>query len=409
MVVFFISLLLGVGIISGAYPAFYISKFEVITIFKGKEKFGSKNFFSKVMLGLQFFLSVITIVGCFVFLDQSYYLNDKDWGYDPTGTVSVYVANKEQYELLKNEVEGLAAVDRVTSSDYLIGRGLGVSSLTHEDKQLAIRRIGVSENYFEIFGLRLKEGRAITDLASDQANGVVVNEKFVNAMNWSDQAIGQSFTFDSTTYSVIGVVTDFHYDDFYSEVGPVMFHGLEPGKVHYLTLETKAASLPKVDQFMRETWVRIAQDDPYDRIFQEDVFNNFYQENKSNIAIILLITVIAIILACLGLYGLLSYNVQGKLKEFSVRKVLGAESGAIVRIISKQYFWVLLIAFVLGAPLGSFGMMNLVVHIYPDYKPVTAFPFVVAMLIIVVTLIITVIGQINKAIKVNPADLLRNE
>ena len=80
MVIFFVSLLVIVGLVSGAYPSFYISKFDVITIFKGKEKFGSKNIFSKVMLGVQFFLSVITIVGCFVFLDQSIYLGEKDWG-----------------------------------------------------------------------------------------------------------------------------------------------------------------------------------------------------------------------------------------------------------------------------------------------------------------------------------------
>ncbi|NQZ78163.1 MAG: FtsX-like permease family protein, partial [Ekhidna sp.] len=135
----------------------------------------------------------------------------------------------------------------------------------------------------------------------------------------------------------------------------------------------------------------------------------FYTENRGNTGLLLLITGITIILACLGLYGLLSFNVQSKLKEFSVRKVLGAEPNAIIRIVAKQYFWVLLISFMIGAPLGSFGMYNLIVTVFPEPKAVTVLPFIVAMFIILLTLIITVAGQISKAIRVNPSELLRSE
>lgn len=171
IVIFFVALLLVVGLVSGAYPAFYISKFDVITIFKGKEKFGSKNVFSKVMLGVQFFLSVITIVGCFVFLDQSIYLGNKDWGYNPDNTMSIFVSNASEYELLKNELTKNPAVKQFAASDYLIGGGVGVRSMQIEDKKLTIRKLAVSEGFVETFGLRLKQGRSLTDLASDQNNG----------------------------------------------------------------------------------------------------------------------------------------------------------------------------------------------------------------------------------------------
>ncbi|MEM7297805.1 MAG: FtsX-like permease family protein, partial [Bacteroidota bacterium] len=409
LILFFVGLLVSVGLISGAYPAFYISKFDTITIFKGKEKFGSKNLFSKIMLGVQFFLAVMTIVGCFIMFEQSVYLGSKDWGYDPTGTMSVYVTGDEQYELLKNEVLSHPDVSEYTASDFLIGRGVPSVSLELEDKQFAVRQFGVSEGYFETFGLRLIEGRPLTNQVSDQKSGVIVNEKFVEAMDWSGSAVGKTFMHDSLQRTVLGVVENFHYYDFFSEVDPVMIKGLDEERVRYLTLRTNAESLEGLEDYTRTAWHRIAPNDPFDRVFQEDVFNNFYQENDANISILALITVIAIILACLGLYGLLSFNVQGKLKEFSVRKVLGAKPKTIVGIVSKQYLWVLIISFAIGAPLGSLGMMKLVVSIFPDPTTVTALPFIIAMTIILVTLIITVAGQVSKAINVNPAELLRSE
>ncbi len=405
---FMVGLLFVVGIISGAYPAFYISKFDTITIFKGNEKFGSKNLFSKIMLGIQFFLAVMTIVGCFIMTEQSIYLGEKDWGYDPEGTMSVYVNGQEQYDLIRNEVVNHPAVINHTSSDLLIGRGVTKVSFEMGDKQIGVRRIGASERYFDTFGLRLKEGRVLTDRTEDKNGNVVVNEKFVKAMGW-ESGLEQTFTYDSTLYKVVGVVKDFHYYDFFSPIDPVMIYSVAPEKVRYLTVQADPDRLVDLEQHTREAWTKIAPNDPFDRVFQEDAFDGFYQENESNINILMLITGIAIVLACLGLYGLLSFNVQGKLKEFSVRKVLGAEPKALVRIISKQYFWVLLISFLIGAPLGTFGMMNLVVSVFPDTKPVTALPFIVAVSIILITLIVTVAGQIKKAINANPAELLRSE
>lgn len=408
LVYFMLGLLFVVGIISGAYPAFYISKFDTITIFKGKEKFGSKNLFSKVMLGLQFFLAVMTIVGCFIMTEQSIYLGEKDWGYDPQGTMSVYVNSQEQFDLLKKGVVNHPAVMNHTSSDLLLGRGITKVSLEMGDKQIGVRRISASAGYFDTFQLRIKEGRALSDRAEDQKGNVVVNEKFIEVMGW-ESGLGKTFTYDSMNHTIVGVVENFHYYDFFSAIDPVMIRGLAPERVRYLSLQTKPENLAQLEQFTRNAWQEIAPNDPFDRVFQEDVFDGFYQENQSNIIILMLVTGIAIVLACLGLYGLLSFNVQGKLKEFSVRKVLGADPRALVKIISKQYFWVLLISFLIGAPLGSMGMMNLVVNVFPDPKAVSALPFIVAIVIILITLIITVAGQINKAIKVNPAELLRSE
>lgn len=405
---FLVGLLFVVGLIAGAYPSLYISRFDSITIFKGNQKFGSRNRFSMIMLGIQFFLAITTIVGCFIMTEQNIYLGKKDWGYDPSGTISIYVNNEEQFELLKNELINHPAIEKHTASNYLIGRGIAKSSLEIGDKQLPIRQVSVSENYFDTFGFKIKEGRPLMNNTTDKLGNVVINEKFAESMDW-DEPIGQSFIYDSIRMTVVGVVEDFHYYDFFSPIDPVLIRGLNPKTVHYLTLKTTPERLPELEASARLAWQKIAPNDPFDRVFQSDSFDDFYQENSTNTLLLLFISGIAIVLACLGLYGLLSFNVQGKLKEFSVRKVLGAEPRVLIRIVSKQYFWVLFVSFIVGAPLGAYGMMTLVTSIFPDTKPVTLLPFIVAMAIILLTLIITVAGQIKKAIDVNPADLLRNE
>lgn len=410
MILFFVLLLLGVGLISGAYPAFYISRFEPISIFKGSQKFGSKNLFSKIMLGVQFFLAIITIVGSFVITDQSMYLSSKDWGYDPEGAFSVYVSGQEQYEQLRNEMIANPLVETYAASNFLIGRGVPLRSLEYDNRQIRVRLYGVSQDYFETFQLRLKEGRFLTDQASDQKSGVVVNEMFVKEMGWEDDPINKTFVMDSVRRTVVGVVHDFHYYDFFSDIDPVMIHGLDEENVRYLSMRTRPGKVFDLEQDARVAWQSIAPNDPFDRVFQEDSFDGFYQENASNITIMMVITGIAIILACLGLYGLLSFNIQGKLKEFSVRKVLGATPKTLARVAGKQYSLIILIAFVLGAPLGVLMMQTLIDSVFSEnQKALSAMPFVVSILLILVTMALTVAGQVKKAIKVNPADVLRNE
>ncbi len=410
MIIFFVTLLLGVGLISGAYPAFYISRFEPIAIFRGSQKFGAKNLFSKIMLGLQFFLAVITIVGSFVIADQSMYLSEKDWGYDPAGAFSVYVADEAQYEQMRNELIANPMVETYAASNYLIGRGVPLRSLEYDNRQIPVRLIGVSEDYFETFQLRLKDGRFLTDQALDQQSGVVVNEMFVKEMGWEDDPINKTFVYDSLRRTIVGVVRDFHYYDFFSDIDPVIIHGLDKTKVRYISMRTDPKNVFELEQSAKTAWATVAPNDPFDRVFQEDAFDDFYRENSTNITIMMIITAIAIILACLGLYGLLSFNIQGKLKEFSVRKVLGATPKTLARVAGKQYSIIILISFILGAPLGVMLMQQLIDSVFSDnQKALSATPFIISITLILVTMTITVAGQVKKAIKINPAEVLRNE
>ncbi len=408
MIGFFGALLIIIVLASGAYPSFYISRFQPISIFRGNERFGSKNIFSKVLLSFQFFFAFSTIVGSFVFTEHGIYLNEKEWGYDPSNIITLPVVNTGQFNQLKSKVEQYPDVRKVAGSFGQIGYYNRYTSFDHLGGQIQSIMYRVDESYMDIMNLELKEGRLLGDGTQDQLYSAVVNETFVNKMGWEDP-IGQTFTYDSVRRNVVGVVEDFHYNDFYRDVEGVFFIGIGDYRTNYMTVLTADEKMLEVDGYVRNAWLEIAPDDPYQRRFQEDAFDGFYEENNANVSLMLVISSIAIVLACLGLYGLLSFNIQRRLKEFSVRKILGAAPISLVKIASKQYAWILLVSFVMGAPLGFVLINKLVTSIYPDSGEVGPVPFIMSILIVVITVSITISGQIIRATRVNPAENLRNE
>lgn len=409
MVIFYISLITIVGLVSGAYPAIYVSRFEPISILRGTNKLKGKNIFSKILLGFQFFLAFATIVACFVFTDQSIYMKNKAWGYNPENVLFVNVPDSGTFELLRNQFINHQDVVALAGSTGQVGYANPKQSFDYLDKQFAMRVYGVTDGYENVMGFKLKEGRWLTGREQDQQSGIVVNETFVSRMNWS-QPIGQTVVHDTRKLTVVGVVEDFYHNDFFNTLDPVMIRGVwEQDYVRYFSMKVEDGKLLDIDGQLLAKWREINPNDVYRRQFQADVFDDFYQSTGANISIVIVLSSVAIILACLGLYGLISFHIQAKLKEFSVRKVLGAAPKAIASLAGRQYSWIILIAFVIGAPLGSMGIFGLINAIFNDPKPVSAIPFVAALLLVVVTLALTVTGQVLKAIRVNPATILRNE
>ncbi|MEQ8712068.1 MAG: FtsX-like permease family protein [Cyclobacteriaceae bacterium] len=409
MVGFFASLLFVIGVLSGGYPALYISRFQPVSIFRGKEKFGSKSIFSRVLLGFQFFFAFSTIVGSFIFVDNAKFMAERDWGYDPQGVLSIPVANNQEYQKLRKAAAEKPEVLSITGAQTHIARNSTYTTVSNLDADFKAYVYRVGPEYGDLMGLKLKSGRFFEkDKASDMVNGTYVNERFVKELGWDDP-IGKTFTYDSSRYNVLGVVEDFHYYTFWVDIEPVFFLMVPEDDYNYLVVKSDPEKLVAVDNYLLSVWPSISPNDPYDKAYQEDAMNGFHEENRANIVIISFIAGLAIVLACLGLFGLLSFNISRRLKEFSVRKVLGAQSVEIIRVAGKEYVWVLTTAFLLGAPAGFFMITQLINMIYPDPKQAGALPFIIAVLIVLVTVVITISGQIIRATRVNPSENLRAE
>lgn len=409
LVIFFIALFLFVGLLSGAYPAFYISKFEPVQIFRGSQKFGVKSRFAKILLGFQLFLTFQTVVACFVFVDQGLYLAEKSWGYEPGNMITITVDSKEQFLQLTKAVEEHPKVTSSSGGENHIGFYGPVQYYEFGDKRFPFRSFQVLGGYMETMGLELIAGRFISDQVSDQQTNIVVNAKFVEQMGWNE-GLDQQVNINGGNYNVVGVVRDFRHGDFYSKIDPMIFKGAEEDAVNYFVARTTAGigNMTEVDASLQLVWETLAPNDPYIRTFQEDIFAEFYEGNKSNMTITITISILATILASLGLFGLISFSTQRRIKEFGIRKVLGASQKEIIKQATGTYLIIVTISFVLGAPLGFYGINQIVQSVFHETKETAVLPFVLSILLIVSVMTITSLGQITKALKVNPASILRN-
>ncbi len=409
MFAFFGGLLVVVALISGAYPALYVSSFNAVHIMRGKEKFGSKSVFSKVLLTLQFTLSIVTVVGCLVFVWSSYYFEGKDWGYNRDQSIAVHLTDPHQFEAFQQSLVSNKNVLSYAGAQNHIGRSTQQALIRVNEQEYSVTHFPVGFNYLESMNLRLKAGRFLDEkITSDKTESVVVNERFVKKMGWTEP-LKESFMADSIQRYVVGVVEDFYYNDFYWPVEPAMFTIAPASSFNYLVVKAEAGAVNATAEELKAIWKRVAPDDPYLGIMQSEVFDHFLNSNRANNKVIFFISGVAVLLAAMGLYGLVSYNLTRRLKEFSIRKVFGASILQIFRLMNRDYVWIVLIAFAAGAPLGAYLTDLLLKAAYPEHIPTTAWPYLVAIAIMVITVGFTISTQLRRVARENPVQTLRIE
>lgn len=407
--IFFGSLLLLIAILSGSYPAFYVASFNAVKILKGKEKFGNKSLLSKILLASQFTLSVTTMICCLVFVWAGYYFERIDWGYDHEQTIGVPVTSKQQFEQLRNKSLQQKDILVVAGAAQHVGKNGSVTTIRVNDQQHNVTWFPVGFNYVEATNLRLVAGRSFDEkVASDKTEAIVVNQSFVKTMGW-ERPLEQYVIFNDRRAYVVGVVEDFHYDDFYEHVEPVLFSVAPEDKVGYLIVKAAAGRTNVVFDFLKDQWKEVAPDDPWRGFFQDDVFKSFFDSNRANNVVGYFISGVALLLACMGLYGLVAYNLTRRLKEFSVRKVFGATLGQIFRLMNGDYIWILIVAFAIGAPLGSYLINMLIRAAFPDPIPVDLTPYLLTGTMMIVTVALTISTQLSRISKESPTVTLRSE
>lgn len=406
-IAFFGGLLLFVALISGAYPSLYVSSFNAVKILKGKERFGSKSKFSKVLLTAQFALSITSMVASLVFISASYFFEALDWGYKHDETLVVQLQNARQYEEIASKVRSNKLFAGSAGAVRHIGKSDESANIIVDGKEYFSRWFRVGNHYLEIMNVRLKAGRFLDEtIESDQVESAVVNEKFVAKMGWTNP-LGQSFLCDSVKRYVVGVVEDFYYDDFYNPIDPVVFTLTRPENFGYMVLTAEPGNLLAAENELKTIWRTIAPDEPTAVTFQSAVFDSYVRNSKANNKIMVFIAAVSIILAAMGLYGLVSYNLTRRLKEFSVRKVFGASVMEIFRLMSRDYLAIVIIAFALGAPAGAWMMNVLLNAIYPTKIPFLFWPYALAISLMIAMVSLTILTQFRRVTHENPTETLR--
>jgi putative ABC transport system permease protein len=416
---FLVAVLFITGLISGLYPALYISRFEVVNILKGSSKFGIQNALNKILLGFQLILACILVTCAVMFTQNTDYVAKRNWGYNQNEALYAEVHSQQAYEQLYAAMAQNPNVTSIAGSAHHVGKNYGTTVVKlPPNKEFEVERLGVDANYFSTMELTLVKGRSFDLHPEADKNSVVVNEEFLRSLvddstgdgqiNW-EEPIGQQIEIDSIRYQVIGVVKNFHSHDFDSKILPLIFTVANKADYHFLTLRVRSGSETEAYAALQTNWSKLFPEIPFQGSYQGDIWGNFFVRIQNHGRFWQAIAFITILIAGLGLYGLVTLNVTGRTKEFSIRKVLGAQANHIGKGILKQYAILFAVSLFIGIPI-SYSLVKYLFDIAYEYHvPMNFLSVSVAVSILIFVLLFVVFTQVSKVSKASPVNGLKVE
>ncbi len=406
---FLLALVFLTGIASGIYPAFYISRFDAVRIFKGSLQFGKKNPLTKVFLAVQLVLACITITAGVVFTQNNHFQNNRSWGYNQKDALYIEVPDKAAFDRMQAAMVRLPDIVSVSGSADHLGKTVSTAVLrTAANQSYEVNQFSVDADYIHTMGLQLLEGRVLRKDSETDRQALLVNETFVKHLNL-DKPIGHIFEIDSIKYEVIGVLKDFHTKDFFSKVRPAVLKIAAEEDYRYLSLRVKEGGREVIHKALQSTWAEMYPEIPFQGGYQEDVWSTYFDSVDRSEQFNKVIASIAVLLASLGLYGLVTLNVSGRQKEFSIRKTLGAGIRNIASVILKQYAVLTVISLIIGAPVSYWFTKAYLDMLFAYPMPIGYSGIVLALVILVIVLLAVVATQIRKVLRLNPVEGLKVE
>jgi putative ABC transport system permease protein len=277
--------------------------------------------------------------------------------------------------------------------------------------QMEAVRFDVGYDYVETMGLRLTEGRPLSRERGD-GGAVLVNEAFVAQRGW-DAPVGQTVALreDSllTSYTVAGVLEDFHYDSFFDPIDPVMMRVAKDDALRYLALRVRPGRATETFADVEAAWARLVPEHPFEGYFQDTVFDDFHRENAGINRIFVFTAAMALLLATMGLFGIAAQNVARRMREIGIRKVLGATVTSVAAHVNRSFVAILVLAFVVAAPLSYLILDGLLDAIFEYRMPLNPLPFLLAFGVVALAALATIGTQVRRIVTANPADVLRAE
>jgi len=408
-----------VGFLSGSYPSFYLSAFQPAEAVREGRKTKSANLFlRKALVIFQFAVSVVFIIGTAVVSRQLHYVQNTRLGFNKQDVVVLPMGDpraRQIYQTFKDRVLMNPNVTAVTGADNLPGGLINILIFRPEGapagQEVTMENVFVDHDFLEVLGIDLVAGRAFSrEYSTDIESAFILNESAVEQLGWEENPLGKRIEIQGFKQgSVIGVVEDFHIRSLHQRIGPLIIQiAPDPDLLHYLALRVVPGNFPRTLEGIESSWRAVYPHDPFNYSFLDQDFDSLYRSEELRGRIFAAFALLSVFIACLGLLGLASFTAEQRTKEIGIRKVLGASVPSIMRLLSREFIILVLIATVIAWPL-AFVMMRqwLQNFAYRAGIPVWIYPASAAIAVGIA--LFTVSYQALKTSLANPADTLRTE
>jgi putative ABC transport system permease protein len=402
-VLFFVATPVIVGVIAGLYPSLVFARFSPRRILSGlKVNKSGKNPFMYYLTVFQFSAAIILISYTIIMFLQIDFVKHKDLGFeeDHLLKINLYGPARKKFEVLSNSFLNYPGIQGVTVSQGVPGE-IGYSNTSNDTDGKSVQQINIDPNFLDVFEIELLEGRQL--LPGDTGKVAYVNETVMNVLSW-DSIQGRKYQ----GKEIIGIVNDFHTGSMYNNFDPIFLVCYDIVAPNHMTVKLRGDQLKETMDFINGKWKEVSPDFPMFYEFYDDYFDSMYKSEERLSKLMSTFSILAIIISCLGIIGMVEFTAVNKTKEIGIRKTLGARTMDIIRLMAKSYLVILGISVLIAIPI-AWKVASMWLQSFAFRVELYWYHFVLAGGAIAIIALFTISYQTLKAARRNPVESLRYE